>query len=165
MPTELLYLFLTSILLALLWIPHIIGQVRFNGPLQPEEYVTLREPATHDYIKRADRAHINLVEQFGAFGGLVVVAQLVQVSTALTAGAAAVFFLGPHRPCHRHVKRLQAFYGADINLHRRLDDAAGDSVGNRHGKTFLKRPKFAEIIPRIFDTVLTHGVPISCGVR
>ena len=92
MPTELLYLFLTSILLALLWIPHIIGQARFNGPLQPEEYVALREPATHDYIKRADRAHINLVEQFGAFAGLVVVAQLVQVSTALTAGAAAVFF-------------------------------------------------------------------------
>lgn len=92
MPTELLYLFLTSVLLALMWIPHIIGQVRFAGPLQAEEYVTLREPATHNYIKRSNRAHVNLVEQFGAFAGLVVIAHLLQVSIELTAGAAAVFF-------------------------------------------------------------------------
>lgn len=93
MPAELLYLFLTSILLALLWIPHIIGQVKFGGPLQPEEYVTLRDTSgLPAFVKRADRAHVNLVEQFGAFAGLVVVGQLVQVSTALTIGAAAVFF-------------------------------------------------------------------------
>ena len=33
-----------------------------------------------------------MVAHFGAFAGLVVIGQLVQVSTALTAGAAAVFF-------------------------------------------------------------------------
>ena len=92
MSTELLYLFLTSILLAVMWIPHIIGQVRFTGPLVAEEYVTMRPPATHNFIKRADRAHVNLVEQFGAFAGLILVGQLAQVSTALTAGAAAYFF-------------------------------------------------------------------------
>ena len=92
MSTELLYLFLTSILLAVLWIPHIVGQVRTKGPLEAEEYVTLREPTAVDAVRRADRAHINLVEQFGPFMGLVVVAHLLQVSTALTAGAAAVFF-------------------------------------------------------------------------
>ncbi len=93
MPTELLYLFLTSILLAVMWIPHIIGQVSHFGLLQPEEYVALRDvSAVPNWIKRANRSHVNLVEQFGAFAGLVVVGQLVQVSTALTAGAAAVFF-------------------------------------------------------------------------
>ena len=79
-------------MLAVLWIPHIVGQVRTKGPLQAEEYVTLREPTAVDGVRRADRAHINLVEQFGPFMGLVVVAHLLQVSTALTAGAAAVFF-------------------------------------------------------------------------
>ena len=93
MPTELLYLFLTSILLAVMWIPNIIGQVRHFGSLQPEEYVTLRDVSeAPNWVKRAGRAHGNLVEQFGAFAGLVVVRQLVEVSTALTAGAAAVFF-------------------------------------------------------------------------
>ena len=92
MPTELLYLFLTSILLALLWIPHIAGQVMFGGTLKPEEYVSLREPMDNNFVKRANRAHVNLVEQFGAFAGLVVVAQFAEVSTSLTADAAVAFF-------------------------------------------------------------------------
>ena len=92
MSTELFYLFLTSILLAVMWIPHIVGQVRHYGPLQAEEYVTLRGEPTDLWVKRANRAHINLVEQFGAFAGLVVIAQLVGVSTELTAGAAVAFF-------------------------------------------------------------------------
>ena len=137
MPTELLYLFLTSVLLALMWIPHIIGQVRFAGPLQAEEYVTLREPATHNYIKRSNRAHVNLVEQFGAFAGLVVIAHLLQVSTELTAGAAAVFFLGLHSSCRCYAFRIQTIYGADINLYRRLASADGDCLGNRGNETFL----------------------------
>ena len=93
MPTELLYLFLTSILLAVMWIPPIVAQVRHYGNLQQEEYVTLRDTSdAPSWVKRASRAHLNLVEQFGAFAGLVVVGQLAQVSTAATAGAAAVFF-------------------------------------------------------------------------
>ena len=92
MSTELFYLFLTSILLTLMWIPHIIGQVINYGPLHAEEYVSLRGEPTHDWVKRANRAHINLVEQFGAFAGLVSVAQLVGVSTELTASAAVAFF-------------------------------------------------------------------------
>jgi len=93
MSPELLYLFLTSILLAVMWVPHIIGQVVHGGPLQPDEYVSLRDSsALPHWVKRANRAHINLVEQFGAFVGLIVVAQLVDVSTALTASAAGAFF-------------------------------------------------------------------------
>ena len=93
MSAELLYLFLTSILLAVLWIPHIVGQVKTIGPLQPEEFVTLRAYSQQEaWVHRADRAHLNLVEQFGAFAGLVVVAHLLEVNTAMTATAAAVFF-------------------------------------------------------------------------
>lgn len=93
MTTELWYLFLTSILLAVLWIPFIVGQVMHAGPLTSDDYRNLRDvegmPA---WIRRANRAHINLVEQFGAFAGLVVVAHLTNVSTTATAVAAAVFF-------------------------------------------------------------------------
>ena len=93
MSTELLYLLLTSVLLALMWIPHIVGQVSWGGPLRPEEYKTLRDSsAAPDWVKRANRAHVNLVEQFGAFAGIVVVGHLAGVSTTVTVWCAALFF-------------------------------------------------------------------------
>ncbi|MDA0239582.1 MAG: MAPEG family protein, partial [Proteobacteria bacterium] len=93
MSTELLYLFLTSLLLTVLWIPHVIGQVTQIGMLEAEEYVTLRDTsgAPH-WVHRANRAHVNLVEQFGPFAGLVLVAHAVGVSTELTVISATVFF-------------------------------------------------------------------------
>ncbi|MEZ5810948.1 MAG: MAPEG family protein [Rhizobiaceae bacterium] len=93
MTTELWYLFLTSVLLAVLWIPFIVGQVSALGLLTAEDYKNLRDVGNMPtWIRRANRAHINLVEQFGAFAGLVVVAHLTNVSTSATALAAAVFF-------------------------------------------------------------------------
>ena len=93
MTTELWYLFLSSVLLAAMWIPHIIGQVTNAGLLTAEDYRRLRDPRQFpDWVRRADRAHQNLVEQFGAFAGLIVVAQFAGIATATTALAAAVFF-------------------------------------------------------------------------
>lgn len=93
MTTELWYLFWSALLLSVLWIPYVIGLGKSKGPLQPEEYVKLRETDDLPYwVKRANRAHINLVEQFGAFAAFVVIAHLAKVSTSLTVLAAAVFF-------------------------------------------------------------------------
>ena len=93
MGTELFYLYLTSILLGVMWIPHIIGQASSHGPLRPDEYVTLRDPDNApNWVRRANRAHLNLVEQFGAFAGLVLVAQLTGATGPTTAIASAVFF-------------------------------------------------------------------------
>jgi uncharacterized MAPEG superfamily protein len=93
MTPEVWYLFLTSVLLAVMWIPHIAGQVFHNGMLRPEEYKTLRDPdAAPDWVRRANRAHVNLVEQFGAFAGLVMVGQFAGISNTTTAICAAVFF-------------------------------------------------------------------------
>ncbi len=93
MTIELWYLFLTSILLTVLWIPHIYGQATTQGPLTPEDYVNLRDYSKFPaWVRRADRAHINLVEQFGAFAGLVLIAHVLGISTTLTVWAAATFF-------------------------------------------------------------------------
>jgi uncharacterized MAPEG superfamily protein len=93
MSSELFYLYLTSVLLMFLWIPHIIGQVTTRGMLKPEEYKRLRDfEGAEDWVKRANRAHVNLVEQFGAFAGLVLVAHLVNVTNSVTVACAAVFF-------------------------------------------------------------------------
>ena len=92
MTTELWYLFLTSVLLTVLWIPYIIGSVVTAGPLTPDEYREGRHVDFPAWVRRADRTHINLVEQFGAFAGLVIVGHLVGVHTAVTAWCAIVFF-------------------------------------------------------------------------
>jgi uncharacterized MAPEG superfamily protein len=93
MTTELWYLFLTSVLLAVLWIPFIVGQVMTNGMLTADDYRHLRDPDEFpDWVRRANRAHINLVEQFGPFAALVIVAHLAGISNGTTALAAAVFF-------------------------------------------------------------------------
>lgn len=92
MTTELWYLFLTSVLLMVLWIPYIYGQTKAAGPLTPEDYRVGRTVETPHWVRRADRAHLNLVEQFGAFGGLVVVAHLSGTNSVVTAWCAAIFF-------------------------------------------------------------------------
>jgi uncharacterized MAPEG superfamily protein len=92
MTTELWYLFLTSVLLTVLWIPYIAGSVMTAGLLTREEYRVGRHVDFPHWVRRADRAHGNLVEQFGPFAGLVVVAHLAGVHDAVTAWCVAVFF-------------------------------------------------------------------------
>ena len=93
MTTELTYLFLTSLFLTLAWIPHIVGQVMVQGLLTPNDYTNLREQSDFPaWVRRANRAHVNLVEQFAAFAALVLIAHVLEVSTATTAMAAAVYF-------------------------------------------------------------------------
>jgi uncharacterized MAPEG superfamily protein len=93
MTSELTYLFLTAVLLACAWIPHIVGQVMTQGLLNATDYRELREQSSFPaWVRRANRAHVNLVEQFGAFAALVLIAHVLEVSTATTVASAAVFF-------------------------------------------------------------------------
>jgi uncharacterized MAPEG superfamily protein len=92
MTTELWYLFWTSVLLTVLWIPYIVGSVMTAGLLTPEEYRVGRNVEFPHWVRRADRAHVNLVEQFGPFAALVVIAHLVDVHNAVTVWCVIVFF-------------------------------------------------------------------------
>ena len=92
MTIELWYLFLTSVLLMLLWIPFVIGSVMTAGPLRPEEYRLGRNVEFPPWVRRANRAHINLVEQFGPFAAMVVVAHLAGIHNAATAWCVVAFF-------------------------------------------------------------------------
>ena len=92
MTTELWYLFLTSVLLTILWIPFVVGSVMSFGPLQPEEFRFGRNVEFPPWVRRANRAHINLVEQFGPFAGMVVVAHLANIHNGATVWCALAFF-------------------------------------------------------------------------
>jgi uncharacterized MAPEG superfamily protein len=90
--TELWYLFLTTGLLAALWIPFVVGSVMTAGLLRPEEYRFGRNVEFPQWVRRANRAHINLVEQFAPFAALVVIAHLTDVHSPVTVWCAVLFF-------------------------------------------------------------------------
>ena len=93
MTTELWYLFWTTVLLGILWVPNIVGQVTNAGFLTPDDYRKLRNLDDFpDWVRRANRAHVNLVEQYGVFLGLVVIAHLAGISNGATAFACGLFF-------------------------------------------------------------------------
>lgn len=92
MKTEVLYLLLSAILTGVLWIPVVIGYVTARGVPTAQEYkVAPTAPLPH-WVNRANRAHLNAVENLAPFAVVVLVAQLMNVSTQLTAECAAVFF-------------------------------------------------------------------------
>lgn len=91
MSIELTYLTLTALLAASLWIPYIIGvnkyQVAGDNFVRPADLSKYPE-----WVHRAHRAHLNLLEQALPFAIIVLIAHLQGVSTTITAIAVTVFF-------------------------------------------------------------------------
>ena len=92
MKTELFYLLLTAILTGVLWIPVVVGYVHTRGPLTPEMYRTPPTAPLPDWVNRANRAHVNAVENFAQFAAVVLIAQQTGVSSSLTVACSAVYF-------------------------------------------------------------------------
>ena len=92
MKTELLYLLLSAMLTGVLWIPVVIGYVSARGPLTPATYKVASTAPLPDWVNRANRAHQNAVENLAPFTVVVLIAQALGVSTAVTQGCAATYF-------------------------------------------------------------------------
>jgi uncharacterized MAPEG superfamily protein len=92
MTAELFYLLLAAILTGVLWIPVVIGYVKSRGPLKPSDYKVAPSSPLPPWVNRANRAHVNAVENLVPFAVVVLIAHAAQVSTAVTANAAAVYF-------------------------------------------------------------------------
>lgn len=92
MKSELFYLLLTAILTGVLWIPVVIGYVTSRGVLDDEAYKVAPTSPLPPWVSRANRAHVNAVENFAPFAAVVLIANAVGVSTPLTVGCAAVYF-------------------------------------------------------------------------
>ena len=91
MTIELWALLVTGILAASLWIPFIVG---VNLHLPETEQPGIRPPNLRllpDWVQRANRAHLNLIEQALPFAMVVLVAHAAGVSTAFIQGAALAF--------------------------------------------------------------------------
>lgn len=90
MTPELTWLTLTALLAASLWIPFVVGVNTTPGPKPSDRPPNLSESVP--WVHRANRAHLNLLEQFLPFAIVVVVAHLAGISTTVTIWAAAAFF-------------------------------------------------------------------------
>jgi uncharacterized MAPEG superfamily protein len=92
MKTELLYLLLTAILTGVLWIPVVIGYVSSGRRLTPSAYKVAPTTPLPDWVNRANRAHLNAVENFAPFAVVVLIAQATGVSSNVTVSCAAIYF-------------------------------------------------------------------------
>jgi len=92
MTTELIYLLLVALLTGVLWIPVVIGYVLSRGALKPADYkIAPTSPLPH-WVNRANRAHMNAVENIAPFAAVVLIANALDVSTPVTAISAAIYF-------------------------------------------------------------------------
>ncbi|MEO8655561.1 MAG: MAPEG family protein [Ramlibacter sp.] len=114
MKTELFYLLLTAILTGVLWIPVVIGYVISHRPLTPATYKTASTMPLPDWVNRASRAHLNAVENFAQFAAVVLIAQVIGVSTPTTATCAAVYFYARAAHAVVHISGFGRFFARTL---------------------------------------------------
>lgn len=114
MATELFYLLLTAILTGVLWIPVVIGYVLARGPLKPSDYKVAPTSPLPDWVNRANRAHINAVENFAIFAAIVLIAHALGVSTPVTRIAATVYFYARAAHAVVHITGFSLFMARTV---------------------------------------------------
>jgi uncharacterized MAPEG superfamily protein len=92
MTTELHFPLWTAILTGLLWIPVVIGFVSSRGFLRPADYEIAPTSPLPSWVARANRAHLNAVENLAPFAVVALVAQAIGLSTPVTRACAAIYF-------------------------------------------------------------------------
>jgi uncharacterized MAPEG superfamily protein len=88
MKTERWYLLLSAILTVVQWVPVVIGYVSSRGPLTPASYRAASTTMLPDWVNRANRAHLNAVENITPFAVVVRIAHATGVSGAVTEACA-----------------------------------------------------------------------------
>ena len=114
MTTELFYLLLAALLTGVLWIPVVIGYVSSRGLLRPADYKVAPTSPLPDWVNRANRAHMNAVENIASFATVVLIADSVGVSTSVTEMSAAVFFYARAAHAVIHISGFSLFMARTV---------------------------------------------------
>ncbi|MCS5683406.1 MAG: MAPEG family protein [Actinomycetota bacterium] len=88
MDTELTYLAWSAFLCIVLWLPYVLERIQSQGLVTTLNYPA-NPPAPAAWAQRAQRAHLNLVENLPAFAALVIIANITDANAAT---GAALFF-------------------------------------------------------------------------
>ena len=117
MSKELYWLTLTAAMTALLWVPYILDRIMIRGPAGATANPSPDDKPQSAWAVRMMAAHANAVENLVVFAPLVLTAQALNIHTATTAFACALYFW-----CRlAHV----AIYTAGIPVARTLAFAGG----------------------------------------
>ncbi len=114
MKTELLYLLLTAILTGVLWIPVVIGYVSSGRRLTPASYKVAPTTPLPNWVHRANRAHLNAVENFAPFAAVVLIAHATGVSNAVTVSCAAIYFYARLVHVVLHISGFGLFFARTV---------------------------------------------------
>lgn len=106
MKPELLYLLLAAVLTGVLWVPVAVGYVSSGRKLTAANYKVAPTSPLPAWVNRTNRAHVNAVENIAPFAVVVLIAQAVGVSSAVTEMCAAVYFT--------HASRMRWFTSAAL---------------------------------------------------
>ena len=108
--------------------PILPASCRHRDSSRPRTIRALPTPELPDWVVRANRTHINLVENLPSFAALVLVAHVAGAANGTTAAAAAVFFWA--RLAHALVFLFGIPYLRTADLRRRRIRATGDLLGD-----------------------------------
>jgi uncharacterized MAPEG superfamily protein len=89
---ELRLLTYTAFICLVLWIPHVLAAIKTRGLARTVGYPSGVTEDLPDWAQRAQRAHMNLVENLAPFAVLVLVAHVMGISNAATVLGAQIFF-------------------------------------------------------------------------
>ena len=93
MSTEIFWLTLTVLMTALFWVPYILDRMSVRGLAETVASKSAESGEPHsDWAKRARRAHENAIENLAIFAPLVLIVQLLSLSTPLTEAAVVIYF-------------------------------------------------------------------------
>jgi len=92
MKTELFWLSATVTMTAVFWMPYIVNRMSELGVVAALQNPTFDEPPKAAWAERMMHAHSNAVENLVIFAPLVLALSVLDISTASTANACALYF-------------------------------------------------------------------------
>jgi uncharacterized MAPEG superfamily protein len=92
MSKELYWLTLTAAMTGLLWVPYILDRIMVRGPMGATANPSPNDKPQSAWAQRMMAAHTNTVENLVVFASLALTAQALNIHTASTAFACALFF-------------------------------------------------------------------------
>jgi len=92
MSKELYWLTLTVAMTGLLWVPYILDRIMVRGAMGATANPSPTDKPQSAWAQRMNAAHANTAENLVVFAPLVLIAQALNIHTASTAFACALFF-------------------------------------------------------------------------
>ena len=93
MTPELMWLTLTALMTALFWVPYILDRIAVRGLMGAMANPSENDKPQSEWAERAKKAHHNAVENLVVFAPLVIISNMVGMSSPQIALAALVFFV------------------------------------------------------------------------